>query len=96
MEIDIFETVIDLNNRLKELKNNNFSNLELNNNIELNNIRNSKIRFIRYKINELNECPVCYEKCALKNNFDCIHGLCRSCYNSWCTYGNTCPMCRKN
>jgi hypothetical protein len=95
METDIFKTVIDLDNRLKELKNNNFSNLELNHYVELNNTHKSKIRFIRYNINEINECPVCYEKKALKNNFDCIHGLCITCYNQWSNYDNTCPMCRK-
>ena len=46
------------------------------------------------------ECPVCMETTRVRTNFNCVHGMCNSCYTSWSEERRntglsiTCPMCR--
>jgi hypothetical protein len=96
MQFEIINRIIDFNKRLENIQNNNFTNITLN--LEMDyyfNIKNkNNIKIIKYKIVDLEECPVCYQKCVLNNNFECIHGLCNSCYNSLTNYLTICPLCR--
>jgi hypothetical protein len=96
MQTQIINKIIDFNRRIEHIQNNNFTNIILN--IDMDYIFNidikNNIKNIKYKINELEECPVCYEKCVLNNNFECIHGLCNNCYNSLKSYLKICPLCR--
>lgn len=56
--------------------------------------------YVREKVNEDIQCPVCYENIGITNRFQCSHRFCNSCTNNWlntCILANRnpdCPMCR--
>jgi len=49
------------------------------------------------KNSRTNECPVCYDTITVLDFYDCQHGICTSCFESWKDANHhTCPMCRAN
>ena len=45
---------------------------------------------------EVKECPICYDKLTAKTRVktNCGHSFCESCLRNWRLHKNTCPCCR--
>ena len=43
----------------------------------------------------LNECPICYNSLNLNKKYNCCHNICNECFVSWSNINKTCPMCRE-
>lgn len=90
-EHDDYDIDNDGNNNIRRNLLSEFNSVETETNIEEGNL----IYSINPKNIRCGECPVCYDEIQISDYYNCIHGICITCFISWSNnYHNTCPVCR--
>ena len=102
-----FDEIIEINNKINELKTVIYTNKNLIFEAHVNNTEiKAHVNFylkINKKMYNNHNCTICYELLTFRNNktLECNHDLCNDCYEKWnkiCIDNSkitNCPLCRK-